>query len=218
MRHLLHGVVYGSEGTGGSISGFNYKMKAYAKTGTSSESNDLWMVAGTPYYVGSVWYGFDKQQTIPSTSAAAVIWRDVMKEVHLDLEPKEFEDSENVYKKGSGYYKEGTYPDNIVLYSGTDSSDESSTTSSEKTSSKKNESSQKQESQSSETSTSSEENVSSEGTTTSESTTTEPTTPETPEEKPTEPQDPVSSAPAVSTPQQPVESTAPPETEVVQTE
>lgn len=87
-------------------------MRAYAKTGTSSDSNDLWMVAGTPYYVGSVWYGFDKQQTIPSTSSAAVIWRDIMKAVHKDLEPKDFTYSENVYKKGVGYYKNGTSPDN----------------------------------------------------------------------------------------------------------
>lgn len=145
MNHLLQGVVYGSEGTGGSIASFDHTMKAYAKTGTSSESNDLWMVAGTPYYVGSVWYGFDKQQTINSTSAAAVIWRDVMKQVHLELEPKEFEDSDDVYKKGSGYYKEGTTPDNLTLMTGDDdSSSEESTTSSKKNSSTEKDSSKKE--------------------------------------------------------------------------
>ncbi len=116
MNHLLQGVVYGREGTGGRIAGFDYSMKAFAKTGTSSESNDLWMVAGSPYYVGSVWYGFDKQQQIHSTSGAADIWRDVMREVHKGLEPKSFEDSEDVYRKGIGYYKDETSPDN-VLYS-----------------------------------------------------------------------------------------------------
>ncbi len=126
MNHLLQGVVYGSEGTGGSISGFSYKMKAFAKTGTSSESNDLWMVAGSPYYVGSVWYGFDRQQTINSTSAAAVIWRDVMKKVHKNLEAKKFADSEDVYQIGSGYYKKGTTPDNTVMYEGEESSSEAS--------------------------------------------------------------------------------------------
>ncbi len=122
MNHLLQGVVYGSEGTGGGIAGFNSRLKAFAKTGTSSESNDLWMVAGTPYYVGSVWYGFDRQKTIPSTSAAATIWREVMREVHKNLETKTFEDSEDVYKKGSGYYKEGTVPDNLTTYGETESS------------------------------------------------------------------------------------------------
>ena len=115
MNHLLQEVVYGSEGTGSGIRWYN-SMKAYAKTGTSSESNDLWMVAGTPYYVGSVWYGFDKQQQVNSTSGAANIWRDVMKEVHKNLEKKEFIDSENVVKKGSGYYKKGKVPDKVVEY------------------------------------------------------------------------------------------------------
>jgi len=137
MNHLLQGVVYGSEGTGGRIAGFNYSMKAFAKTGTSSESNDLWMVAGSPYYVGSVWYGFDKQQQIHSTSGAADIWRDVMKEVHEGLEPKSFEDSEDVYKKGVGYYKNDTSPDNVLYYesNGSSSSEESSSDSSSKNSS-----------------------------------------------------------------------------------
>ncbi len=131
MNHLLQEVVYGSEGTGSGIRGFNWSMKAYAKTGTSSESNDLWMVAGTPYYVGSVWYGFDMPQQIKSTSAAATIWRDVMKEIHKNLEKKTFTDSEDVYKKGVGYYKKGTEPDSVIYSSsGASSSTVSSATSS----------------------------------------------------------------------------------------
>ena len=39
-----------------------------------------------------------------------------MREIHKDLEKKEFTDSEDVFKKGIGYYKEGTKPENI-LYS-----------------------------------------------------------------------------------------------------
>ena len=125
MNHLLQGVVYGREGTGGSVAGYS-SMKAFAKTGTSSESKDLWMVAGSPYYVGSVWYGFDMQQEIHSTSAAATVWREVMRKVHKGLEKKTFTDSEDVYKKGSGYYKSGTKPDNVVY---SQSSSESSTSS-----------------------------------------------------------------------------------------
>ena len=120
MNHLLQEVVYGSEGTGRGISGYS-SMKAYAKTGTSSESRDLWMVAGTPYYVGSVWYGFDIQQEIPSTSAAATVWRDVMRQVHKGLERKTFTDSEDVYKKSGGYYKVGTTPNIFVASQESDS-------------------------------------------------------------------------------------------------
>lgn len=128
MNHLLQGVVSGSEGTGAGIRWYHNSMKAYAKTGTSSESKDLWMVAGTPYYVGSVWYGFDRQQEIHSTSAAATVWKAVMTQVHKNLEKKTFTDSEDVYKKGSGYYKNGTKPDNIVYKEPTVSSTVSSTT------------------------------------------------------------------------------------------
>lgn len=123
MNKLLQNVVYGSEGTGGGIAGYS-RMKAYAKTGTSSESKDLWMVAGTPYYVGSVWYGFDQPENIYNQSAAARVWRDVMTQVHKELEQKEFVFSEDVIKatycestgllalpscqnKSTGYYVSG---------------------------------------------------------------------------------------------------------------
>jgi penicillin-binding protein 1A len=110
MNHLLQEVVYKDGGTGRSISGFNYRMKAYAKTGTSSDTKDSWLVGGTPYYVGAVWYGFDHNQRVYNTSAAKTVWRDIMREIHEDLEPIEFKDSEDVYRRGSGYYKNGTNP------------------------------------------------------------------------------------------------------------
>ncbi len=90
MNKLLQNVVYGSQGTGRGIRNYS-KMKAYAKTGTSSESNDLWMVAGTPYYVGSVWYGFDNNGVVNNGGAAATVWNTVMSKIHKDLPVIEFE-------------------------------------------------------------------------------------------------------------------------------
>ena len=129
MNHMLREVVYQSEGTGRTVAGFNYKMKAYAKTGTTSDTKDAWLVGGTPYYVGSVWYGFDHNHKVSNNNMAKNIWRDVMKEIHKDLEKKEFEDSKDVYKKGIGYYKNGTEPDNI-LYSSTSGQSQTSSVSS----------------------------------------------------------------------------------------
>ncbi len=106
MNKLLQNVVYGSQGTGKGIASYN-KMKVYAKTGTSSESKDLWMVAGTPYYVGSVWYGFDQPENIHNQGAAAKVWRDIMTEIHKNLEEKEFEYSEEII--------EATYCNNTGL-------------------------------------------------------------------------------------------------------
>ena len=129
MNHLLQEVVYGSEGTGRGIASYS-SMKAYAKTGTSSESNDLWMGAGTPYYVGSVWYGFDMPQEVKSTSAAATVWKEVMKQIHKGLEKKTFIDSDDVYKKGNGYYKKGSKLDNAYYSSDSSSKNESSSSAS----------------------------------------------------------------------------------------
>ena len=131
MNHLLQGVVYGSEGTGSTIRRYS-SMKAYAKTGTSSEANDLWMVAGTPYYVGSVWYGFDMQQKVKgsSSSSAGGIWRDIMQRIHKNLEKKDFVDSDDVYKKGNAYYKKDSKPDNYAPIGGSSSSSSSSDVSS----------------------------------------------------------------------------------------
>ncbi len=126
MNHLLQEVVYGSEGTGGGIAGYNSNMKAYAKTGTSSESKDLWMVAGTPYYVGSVWYGFDIQSEVSNGGSAAKIWKAVMSGVHKNLEKKEFDDSDDVVKSGSGYYKKGRKIENPIYSAPSSSSKPSS--------------------------------------------------------------------------------------------
>ncbi len=96
MNKLLQRVIYGERGTGNRIAGFNYSMKAYGKTGTTSDSNDLWMVAGTPYYVASVWYGFDEPERIWNSGAAATVWRAVMSNAHKGLETIKFTDNENV--------------------------------------------------------------------------------------------------------------------------
>ena len=185
MNHLLQEVVYGREGPGRGISGYS-SMKAYAKTGTSSESNDLWMVAGTPYYVGSVWYGFDLQKEVSNGSAAAKIWKDVMKDVHKGLEKKEFEDSEDVVKKGIGYYKKNGRMDNPI-YQDDSSSGTSSVESSEVSS---NASSVTSSAVSSEqTATTSSENTTTSSTSASESST-QPSEPE----KPAEPSEPAESS------------------------
>ena len=135
MNHLLQEVVYQSEGTGRTVAGYNYKMKAYAKTGTTSDTKDAWLAGGTPYYVGSVWYGFDHNHKVSNAGMAKTIWRDIMKEIHKDLETKEFKDSEDVYKKGVGYYKNGTEPEKIIYSNSAESKPQTSSSATESTAS-----------------------------------------------------------------------------------
>ena len=93
MNHLLQTVVYGGQGTGKGAAGYISNMKVYAKTGTSNNSNDLWFVGGSPYYVGSCWCGYAQQQAIPNSAIALKMWGAVMSKIHSGLEPKEFTDS-----------------------------------------------------------------------------------------------------------------------------
>lgn len=93
MNKLLQNVVYGSNGTGKAAAGYIKDMKIYAKTGTSNNSNDLWFVGGTPYYVASCWCGYDTQQTISDSAIALKMWGAVMSKIHTGLEPRQFSES-----------------------------------------------------------------------------------------------------------------------------
>lgn len=93
MNKLLQNVVYGSNGTGRGAAGYIKNMKIYAKTGTSNNSNDLWFVGGSPYYVASCWCGYDTQQTISDSAIAHKMWGAVMSKIHTGLEVKEFSES-----------------------------------------------------------------------------------------------------------------------------
>ena len=99
MNHMLQGPVYGSNGTASAAQGFSSTMRCYAKTGTSSETNDCWLVGGTPYYVASCWFGYDKLEAVTPSNLAQLMWVNVMKRVHADLEAKDFVDSEFVTRR-----------------------------------------------------------------------------------------------------------------------
>ena len=136
MNKLLQQVVYGANGTGGGAAGYVKGMKIYAKTGTSNDSNDLWFVGGTPYYVASCWCGYDNPQTIYDSGIALKMWGAVMSKVHSDLKAKEFEDSEYAHerfyctesgelatdackKTAIGWYKKNNIPDVCKDHEGT---------------------------------------------------------------------------------------------------
>ncbi len=73
-------------------------MPVAGKTGTTSDNKDLWFVGMTPYYVGSVWMGFDEQKEINYNSPypPPAIFKTVMTQVHENLEKREFSISGNI--------------------------------------------------------------------------------------------------------------------------
>jgi len=94
MTSFLYEVVNGSAGTGRRAKLSN--MPTYGKTGTTNSNHDKWFVGFTPYYVGAVWYGYDKDAKTLSTNASITIWNKVMTKVHENLPSKEFEQPSNV--------------------------------------------------------------------------------------------------------------------------
>lgn len=122
MNYMLRNVVYGEKGTAKAIASFSDKFVCYAKTGTTSDVYDSWLAGGTPYYVGSCWFGYDQQEKLNNANLAKNMWKNVMKRIHADLPEKEFVDSEFVTNryycletgllatdacanKGEGWYK-----------------------------------------------------------------------------------------------------------------
>ncbi|MDL2219205.1 transglycosylase domain-containing protein [Ruminococcaceae bacterium OttesenSCG-928-O06] len=112
------------------------EMDAAGKTGTTSEDNDRWFVGLTPYYVTTVWWGYDQDHTLRGRWSAAArtnipvnTWKALMEDVQADLEYKEFPampegvrtetfctSSGDLFQAGcpggmTGYYTENSVPE-----------------------------------------------------------------------------------------------------------
>ncbi|MBE6782811.1 MAG: transglycosylase [Ruminococcaceae bacterium] len=89
MNRMLQTVITEGTGSGYGVGDF----QTFAKTGTTTNNYDRWFVAGTPYYVSAVWYGYDKNKSISSSASnpAAQIFEYVYTKIHEDLPEKEFD-------------------------------------------------------------------------------------------------------------------------------
>lgn len=89
LTDMMMDVTTGSEGT--ALSAKIKNIDTAGKTGTTSDSKDRWFTAYTPYYVGSVWVGYDIQKELNTNgNPSAKLWKGVMEKVHADLEPATF--------------------------------------------------------------------------------------------------------------------------------
>ena len=79
-----------TSGTGGSVNFGN--MAIAGKTGTTSDSNDVWFSGYTPYYTATVWAGFDNnvKLTGEEKNLAKKLWRAVMSQLHEELPSESF--------------------------------------------------------------------------------------------------------------------------------
>lgn len=79
-----------------SVVNFNRSMAIAGKTGTSTESKDVWFAGYTPYYTCTVWTGYDNSigmsssKTNNETSISKTLWKAVMSRIHESLPNEQF--------------------------------------------------------------------------------------------------------------------------------
>lgn len=75
---------------------FNRGMAIAGKTGTSTDSKDVWFAGYTPYYTCTVWTGYDNSigmsssKTNNETSISKTLWKTVMSRIHESLPNEQF--------------------------------------------------------------------------------------------------------------------------------
>jgi len=79
ITNAMEDVVKYGTGTAARLSG----MTCAGKTGTTSDTRDLWFAGYTPYLTAAVWSGYDDYQEISgSSSYHKVLWKKIMQRIH----------------------------------------------------------------------------------------------------------------------------------------
>ncbi len=71
-------------------------MSLAGKSGTTTDQKDLWFVGYSPYYVCSVWGGYDNNQAQEDGSYVKYLWKAVMQRAHEGLEDTGFSGMEDL--------------------------------------------------------------------------------------------------------------------------
>ena len=89
-------------------------MSCAGKSGTTTNSYDIWFVGFTPYYTAGVWAGYDKNETTLSgqTSFHKKIWKNIMDQVHEGLPDPGFPVPDSI-TTANVCRKSGLYPTEI---------------------------------------------------------------------------------------------------------
>ena len=121
------------------------KFQIMAKTGTTSSDCDRWFCAGTPYYVTSIWLGYDiKKELNQEVNPCGKIFITVFDRIHEGLDEKEFPKCDgvvekryctvsgnlagsNCYSTAKGWYKADKLPETCTWCKGGEKKDEDST-------------------------------------------------------------------------------------------
>ncbi|HCC34497.1 MAG TPA: hypothetical protein DEQ02_02200 [Ruminococcaceae bacterium] len=91
MNQILQTVYYGESGS--ALRAYVVDgMRAFAKTGTTDDDKDRWVIGGTPYYTAGVWFGYKDNSRMRGLgrNPTLAIWSACMHAIHEELEPKDF--------------------------------------------------------------------------------------------------------------------------------
>ncbi|MBP5282143.1 MAG: penicillin-binding protein [Lachnospiraceae bacterium] len=79
-------------------------MHAAGKTGTTTDTHDVWFAGFTPYYCCTVWTGYDNNIGMVTSGAnkqsdiSKKLWKAVMNRIHEELPDQEFKEPEGIVK------------------------------------------------------------------------------------------------------------------------
>ena len=92
VNQMLKTVVNGGAGSTGTAARFN-GMTIAGKTGTTDDNRDRYFVGFSPYYCAAVWTGYESNDELSygMGNGSAQLWKQVMREIHADLEDKAFD-------------------------------------------------------------------------------------------------------------------------------
>lgn len=105
------------------------------KTGTTSDSYDLWFAGFTPQYTAAMWMGNDINIELSAgSSASASFWADIMRKICADLPRGSFKEKpSNVITVNGEYYIDGTYSKVSIKKTDRSDNESSGSTSTEST-------------------------------------------------------------------------------------
>ncbi len=99
LTSAMQDVVNSGTGTAARLN----NMPAAGKTGTSTNEDnsdkDVWFAGYTPYYICTVWGGYDDNKALSDSGYHLNIWRNVMNRIHEGMEVKDFTIPDSVEKK-----------------------------------------------------------------------------------------------------------------------
>ena len=102
LTSAMQDVIYGRGGTASMCKLAN--MHAAGKTGTTTDTHDVWFAGYTPYYCCTVWTGYDNNIGMitsgpnKQSDISKMLWKAVMSQIHEELPDQDFVQPEGIVK------------------------------------------------------------------------------------------------------------------------